>query len=258
MMLALTTKNKMADIELHVHTCEGVEPKLIKIASDATVEQLIKELQAAGAAVGEPGEDIILWVENEEVACERGRKLHEHGIGHGRHIHCHRCKHVKVFVTHESHIKEKSFAPSATIHKVREWAVEAFGLRGREQDEALYLHGDLKTKLPEHAHVGSFVKPSHCELDLCLAHKEVQVIEVAVLTTSGSWPHEGFETVPAHQLVNVELQRAAKKLGIADTKGWVAKVGNVELNVEKSYLDNGLKCKVEIDYGPREGGGGGE
>ncbi len=79
-----------------------------------------------------------------------------------------------------------------------------------------------------------------------------------MVTTSGSWPHEGFETVPSHQLVKVELQRAAKKLGLVDTNGWVAKVGKVELNVEKSYLDNGLKCKAEIDYGPREGGGGNE
>jgi hypothetical protein len=248
----------MADIELHVHTCEGVEPKLIKIASDATVEQLVREIQAAGAAVGEPGEEIVLWVENEEVACRKGHKIHDHGIGHGNHIHCHRCNLVKVFVTHESHIKEKGFAPSMTIHKVQEWAVEAFGLRGREHDEALYLHGDLKTKLPEHAHVGSFAKFPRCELGLCFAHKETQSIEVAVVTTSGSWPLEGFESVPAHQLIKVELQRATKKLGLADTNGWIAKTGKLELNVEKSYLENGLKCKAEIDYGPREGGGGSE
>jgi hypothetical protein len=248
----------MTEIELHVHTCEGVEPKLIKIASDATVEQLIKEIQAAGAAVGEPGEEIILWVENEEVACRKGQKIHECGIKHGHHLHCHRCNHVNVVVTHESQTKEKSFPPSATVAKVHAWAVEAFGLKGRAHNEVLFLHGDLKAKLPDHSHVGSYVKFPHCELELCLAHKEPQVIEVAVVTTSGSWPHEGYENVPVHQPIKVELLRAAKKLGLADMANWIAKVGKVELNIYKSYLDNGLKCKVEIDYGPREGGGGNE
>jgi len=79
----------MSEIELHVHTHEGVEPKLIKIASDATVEQLIKAVQAAGAAIGEPGDEIVLWVENEEVACRKGQKLHECGIKHRHHVHCH-------------------------------------------------------------------------------------------------------------------------------------------------------------------------
>ncbi|MGA3266500.1 MAG: multiubiquitin domain-containing protein [Verrucomicrobiota bacterium] len=79
----------MPEIELHVHTHEGAEPKLIKISSDATVEQLVKEIQAAGAAIGEPGEEIILWVENEEITCRKGHKIHECRIKHGHHVHCH-------------------------------------------------------------------------------------------------------------------------------------------------------------------------
>ena len=79
----------MTEIELHVHTHEGVEPKLIKIASDATVEQLVKAIQAAGAAIGEPGEEIVLWVENEEVTCRKGQKIHECRIKHRHHVRCH-------------------------------------------------------------------------------------------------------------------------------------------------------------------------
>ncbi len=79
----------MKEIEIHVHTHEGVEPKLIKIAEDATIEQLLKQMQAAGAAIGEPGEEIILWVENEEIKCHKHHKIHERGIRHHHHIHCH-------------------------------------------------------------------------------------------------------------------------------------------------------------------------
>jgi hypothetical protein len=165
----------MSEIKLHVHTCEGVEPKLIEIASDATVEQLLNEMQAAGAAVGESGEEVILWVENEEVACRKENKLHEHGIKHGHHVHCHQCRHVAVFVTHDSQTKEKPFAPSATVQKVHQWAIKEFGLKAEEADEVLYLHDDLTNKLPEHAHVGSFVKFPNCKLALRLACKDIKV-----------------------------------------------------------------------------------
>lgn len=85
-----------------------------------------------------------------------------------------------------------------------------------------------------------------------------QHIEVAVITTSGTWPEEGFDSVPIHQPVKVQLQHAVNKLNITDTTRWVAKVGNRELNVDQNYIENGLSGKVEIDYGPREGGGGDE
>ena len=88
----------------------------------------------------------------------------------------------------------------------------------------------------------SNVKPNH--------------IEVAVITTSGSWPAEGFESVPLNQPVKTQLQQAAKKLELADTSNWIAKIGLRELDASKSYEANNLSGKVEIDYGPREGGGG--
>jgi hypothetical protein len=79
---------------------------------------------------------------------------------------------------------------------------------------------------------------------------------VAVATTSGSWPKEGFETVPSHQKVSVFLKKAVAKLEIVSTDGWVAKVDNKEIDIEKSYLENHLTGQITIDYGPKEGGGG--
>lgn len=83
-----------------------------------------------------------------------------------------------------------------------------------------------------------------------------QHIEVAIVTTSGAWPAEGFEPVPIHQKVRHALERAAHKLHLTDTTGWVALVDGRELNIDASYLENGLCGRVTIDYGPREGGGG--
>lgn len=81
-------------------------------------------------------------------------------------------------------------------------------------------------------------------------------IEVAVVTTSGSWPEEGFDKVPVHQAVKHQLEKAAKKLHIADTTNWVALVAGKKLDIEKNYLENNLSTQVTIDYGPSEGGGG--
>src|SRR5579871_2419471 len=36
-----------------------------------------------------------------------------------------------------------------------------------------------------------------------------QHIDVAVITTSGSWPKEGFDNVPVHQPIKIELHQAA-------------------------------------------------
>ena len=79
---------------------------------------------------------------------------------------------------------------------------------------------------------------------------------VAIITTAGTFPETGFEEVPENQPVKVELDQASKKLGIADKNGWIATVGGRELNISQSYVENHLTGTVEIQWGPREGGGG--
>ena len=87
-----------------------------------------------------------------------------------------------------------------------------------------------------------------------------QFVEVSISTTAGFYPTEGFERVPAHQKVSVLLGKAQNELNIKDVAGWIATVtdgsGKRQIDPERSYLDNGLSGKVEIDWGPSEGGGG--
>jgi hypothetical protein len=85
-------------------------------------------------------------------------------------------------------------------------------------------------------------------------------VAVSISTTSGFFPEEGFDRVPAHQKVRVQLEKAAHKLGIKDTANWIATVtgpgGKRQIDPEKNYPDNHLSGEVEIDWGPSEGGGG--
>jgi hypothetical protein len=77
----------MSEIEIHVHTAGQGQTKAIKIADDATIGQLLELAQAAGAAIGESGEEIILLIENKETVCRKHHKIHECGIKHGHHLH---------------------------------------------------------------------------------------------------------------------------------------------------------------------------
>jgi len=87
-----------------------------------------------------------------------------------------------------------------------------------------------------------------------------QFVEVSISTTAGFFPAEGFNRIPAHQKVDVELEKAKHELKIKDTAGWVATVtelsGKRVIDPTKTYLENKLSGKVEIDWGPSEGGGG--
>jgi hypothetical protein len=85
-------------------------------------------------------------------------------------------------------------------------------------------------------------------------------VGVSVSTTAGFYPSEGFNEVPAEQKVEVDLHKAKEHLKIKDTNGWIATVstpsGKREINTTQSYKENGLSGEVEIDWGPKEGGGG--
>jgi multidrug resistance efflux pump len=90
--------------------------------------------------------------------------------------------------------------------------------------------------------------------------KKKEEILVSVSTTAGFYPTEGFNSVPEKQQVHHELQEAKKALGIKDVAGWIATVtgpaGKRTIDPAKSYMENGLSGKAEIDWGPSEGGGG--
>ena len=93
-----------------------------------------------------------------------------------------------------------------------------------------------------------------------VAERPDPFVEVSISTTAGFFPAEGFNRVPAHQKVEVELEKTKDTLKIKDTAGWVATVttpsGKRVIDPTKSYLENGLSGEIEIDWGPSEGGGG--
>jgi len=83
-----------------------------------------------------------------------------------------------------------------------------------------------------------------------------EFMEVTVFTTSGTFPEEGVLRVPPVTVVKQVLARAAAKLGLTDTTDWIVTVGGRDINPDRSFTQNGLTGRVELEWGPREGGGG--
>src|SRR5260370_37222158 len=83
-------------------------------------------------------------------------------------------------------------------------------------------------------------------------------VEISISTTAGFFPEQGFDRLPENQKIDVQLEKAKRKLGITDTAGWIATVnapgGKHTLIVDRSYSENQLSGEVEIDWGPSEGG----
>lgn len=79
---------------------------------------------------------------------------------------------------------------------------------------------------------------------------------VTVLTLSGIYPPGGAVRVDASERIVDVLDRAAKALHLTDTSGWILSVGSRDLDPSLTFAAAGLAGTVELDWMPREGGGG--
>jgi hypothetical protein len=162
-------------IELYVHTQDGADPKLVKASEESSITELLEIIATAGGLGGKVDEEILVFTEDCDEPVERHRKLSECEIRHRHHIHCHRCRKVKVSVFYNEE-KQETFAPATTVKRVLKWAIKAFKLSPADAaDKILVLKGNSNEELPLDAHIGSFAQPHHCSVELCLtAPIEVQ------------------------------------------------------------------------------------
>jgi hypothetical protein len=79
---------------------------------------------------------------------------------------------------------------------------------------------------------------------------------VTVFTTSGTYPPQGAVKVDENEPISTVLSRAAKKLKLTDTAGWVVQVGGNDINPTMTFAQAGLSGDVDLEWGAREGGGG--
>jgi hypothetical protein len=87
-------------------------------------------------------------------------------------------------------------------------------------------------------------------------HHRTDKLLVTVFTTSGTFPAQGALRVEAREVIANILARAAHKLHLTQTEGWVAQVDGVDIDPQQTFAQAGLAGEVDIEWGEREGGGG--
>ena len=155
----------MKTIEVFAYATGGLAPKRLQLDAEATVADLLKAVHPNGEI--KPGEEILVFLEDEDEPLHHSRKLGECGAGAGRaFFHCHRCRHISVTVNYNG-AKEKNFAPSATVARVLKWALKEFGLKGQDAEDKV-LRADAKGQpLEPETHIGTLVSHT-CSLTLYL------------------------------------------------------------------------------------------
>lgn len=151
-----------AMLRVYVQVEGEKNPQLIEIPSDARLKDVLAPLAAKGVHVGD---DIVMFVEDEDDELPQDDCLSDRNIKHRDHLHCHRCRKIEVSVLLNGTKNCRSFSPSARIAKVQEWAAHAFEKDGFEgtDEMALQLVGSTE-RPPDDAHIGTLVTYPNCEL----------------------------------------------------------------------------------------------
>lgn len=158
----------MSEIELYVHSTKDAEPAIVRIETEALVENLLKKILETGLCEG-PVEELFVFVENEGEPLDRGHSMDRCGLRHRHHVHCHKCHRIRVAVIYNGVEKGDAFPPSAKVKRVLKWAIDAFQLKGADaENKVLRLAEPPQTELPNESHIGSFAHPGKCELKVCL------------------------------------------------------------------------------------------
>jgi len=151
-------------IEVYVHREGSPEPKLVKVAEDAT----LKEVAAAAGCHLERVEELFIGRQDEDEPVNHGDPLHKAGVGHRNHIHCHRCKKIHVHVLYNGVQKEREFSPAVRLDRILRWATHEFNLHGHDAaDMALFLPGEV-TPLDGDVHVGSLASFPDCRVSFAM------------------------------------------------------------------------------------------
>lgn len=156
----------MNKTQIYLHGENSREPKLVEVADNASVKDIIdlyhKEFHDTGSA-----DEIELFLEDEEDPKPKDRHGEKDWIKKRMHIHCHRCKKIAVTVIYNGDDKSFTFPPSATAKRILKQALKAFNIKEADAGDYL-LKLDDKTILQPSDHIGSFTSFPRCQVKLFL------------------------------------------------------------------------------------------
>jgi hypothetical protein len=152
----------MGKIEIFLQG-EGVKDVvLVRVPKDGTVRDLLNAAREHGVHLGGDGDPSVVYIEDAEEAVDPNASLEEAGIRHRGHIHVHRCHRIDVSVNFNARTETMAFPPSATVGRVKKWAVKAFGMSEKDAAEHVLQITGSNVRPDEDIHIGALVThPEH-------------------------------------------------------------------------------------------------
>ncbi len=165
----------MSEIEIFVQG-EGIpEITLLRVPGNGTVRDILRSAETQGVHFVGDERSLVILVEDQETELSPDLLLEEAHIGHRSRVHIHRCRRIEVTVNFNAAQKARAFPPSATVERVKRWAVgpepEGFGLHGVDATEHLLQLCHSTTRPDEDTHIGPLVTFPNCGLCFDLVPK---------------------------------------------------------------------------------------
>jgi hypothetical protein len=163
------------EFELFIHG-QGLKP-LVVAASPADT---LGEVLTRAGFIKEGQGDILVFVGESQEALNEPDELENGTDQHApvdlkltvgaldlkrhRHVHCHRCRHVKVEVNFSGNTKHRNFSPATTIAVVTQWARKKFHLDPAAAAEYVMRLCKSNDQPRPDTHLGELVEAPKCSI----------------------------------------------------------------------------------------------
>src|SRR5687767_1003824 len=115
----------MKELQIYEHGENNKEPQIITVDERSTVQDIINEYaKKFNTAAGE----VNLFLQDEDDAKEKGTHADAVGIKKRNHVHCHRCRKIKVTVFFNGDDKNIDVPPSFTAKNLIKKIFQLFGI----------------------------------------------------------------------------------------------------------------------------------
>jgi hypothetical protein len=156
------SKNMKTIIFLSV---EAMPLDRLELGEAAVVADVLRLLEGRGVETAE----LLIFKEGHNEPLEHHHPIH----GHENPIfHAHRCRRIEVTVHYKAEAFHDRFAPSTTIARLTQWAVEKARLGKEEAEEHVLQISATRIQPPASAHLGSLVTHG-CTVTFDLVRKKL-------------------------------------------------------------------------------------
>lgn len=163
----------MEKIEVFVQVEGDIRTEVVTVPVGATVDDIVRA--AAQKSLPVPADGGLLFVEEEDTPVEGKLPLKMARIEHRSRVHIHRCKIIDIKVHFKSETKEHPFPPSATVGRVRKWALDEFIKHGTDQTDHQLQICDTDNRPNLDIQIGALTQSPGCKL--CFDLVPVQRVE---------------------------------------------------------------------------------